>query len=329
MYRSKYQPTFTSILAHDIEQYLAEKRVFGCKYETESRYLQQFDHVMNEYGITSPDLPRDLIDTWISKRPNESPQTQASRCIIVRQFTLYLKRQGHMPYVPTGHLVEKQRKTFVPYIFNQEEIHSLFTFIDQIRADPRSLRRTMIIPLVFRLLYGCGLRLDEALQLHVQDVDQTCELLTIRQTKFLKDRLVPVAPSVTERLREYCARYHVNSSRNDWFFPAPDGGVWSERAIYDIFRQSLHACGIPHGGRNRGPRLHDFRHTFACHRLAHWLKEGMAVDLALPILATYLGHESIYRTQLYLHLFPQLYPDITSKLTIFCGTIIPTLEVTP
>lgn len=328
MHRHEYQPTFESALAADLQQYLAEKRVFGCRYDKAARYLTHVDRILVERGITSPDLPRDLIDAWCAKRPNESPRTQAERSTVVRQFTCYLKRQGHAPYVPTGHLLAKRRDTFVPYIFSTEEIGRLFVVLDQTRSHPRAPHRAVIVPLVFRLLYGCGLRLSEALHLRVRDVDVTRGLLTIRETKFLKDRLVPVAPSVAMRLHQY-GMTHLTSRHDDaWFFPAPDGGEWSPRVFYDLFRQALHQCGISHGGRSRGPRVHDLRHTFACHRLAQWLREGVTVDLALPILSTYLGHESVYRTQRYLHLFPQLYPEITAKLTAFCGTVIPTSEVT-
>ena len=183
--------------------------------------------------------------------------------------------------------------------------------------------------MVFRLLYGCGLRISEALHLRIRDVDGAQGLLTIRDTKFRKDRLVPVAPSLTRRLQDYEQRIFATRAPDAFFFQAPDGGAWSSRVWYDIFRHALSQCDIAHRGRGQGPRIHDLRHTFACHRLAQWLRDGMAVDLALPILSTYLGHESVYQTQRYLHLFPQLYPEIASRLASYCGTVIPGEEVTP
>ncbi|MFZ4397306.1 MAG: tyrosine-type recombinase/integrase [Kiritimatiellia bacterium] len=321
--------TFTSALAPYFAQHIAEKRVLGCRYTSVETALRELDRYLLNQGVTHPDFTREFLDTWIARRPNESPGTQASRFTVVRQFCLFLERQGHAPYIPTGHLLAKRRQTFVPYIFSTDEIGHLFAVLDQTRSHPRAPQRAVIVPLVFRLLYGCGLRISEALHLRVCDVDVTRGLLAIRETKFLKDRLVPVAPSVATRLQQYYTTHRTQSHDDAWFFPAPDGGEWSPQVFYDLFRHALRQCGISHGGRSRGPRLHDLRHTFACHRLAQWLRAGVAIDLALPILSTYLGHESMYRTQRYLHLFPQLYPDITAKLTAYCGTVIPSLEVTP
>lgn len=321
--------TFQSALAPDLTQHLAEKRIFGCRYVAAETHLRAFDRYLAEQDVTQPHLTRELLDAWIARRPNESPRTQASRCTAVRQFCLFLERQGHAPYIPTGHLLAKRRDNFVPYIFSTEEIGHIFAVLDQTPSHPRAPHRAVIVPLVFRLLYGCGLRISEALHLRVEDVDVARGLLTIRNTKFLKDRLVPVAPTVAVRLQQYATTYRIACHADAWFFPAPDGGEWSPQVFYDLFRHALHQCGISHGGRSRGPRVHDLRHTFACHRLAQWLRDGVAVDLALPILSTYLGHESVYRTQRYLHLFPQLYPDITLKLSAYCGTVIPTPEVTP
>jgi site-specific recombinase XerD len=321
--------TFSSALAPYLTQHLAEKRVLGCHYTAAAITLRVFDRYLLEQGVTHPDLTRELLDAWITRRPHESPATQAGRCTVVRQFCLFLERQGHAPYLPTSHLLAKRYQTFVPYIFSIEEIGRVFAVLDQTRSHPRAPHRAVIIPLVFRLLYGCGLRLSEALHLRVRDVDVTRGILAIRETKFLKDRLVPVAPSVGTRLARYYGEYMIGRDNTDWFFPAPDAGEWSPRVFYELFRTALRQCGISHGGRCRGPRVHDLRHTFACHRLAQWLRAGVAIDLALPILSTYLGHESMYRTQRYLHLFPQLYPDITAKLAIYCGTVIPTPEVTP
>lgn len=320
---------FHSALATSFQQHVAEKRAFGCRYHAAAQYLQQFDRYLAEQAVTYPNLSRTLLEGWLAKRPNESPGTQALRHTAVRQFCLFLERHGATPDVPTGHVLARKDHSFVPYIFSQDEIRALLTVLDTLTPHPRSPQRALVVPLVFRLLYGCGLRVSEALHLRVGDVDCARNLLTIRETKFLKDRLVPMAPSLTARMQRYAAALPPHQAADSWFFPAPDGGAWCQRVFADRLRWALQQCAIPYLGQHRGPRLHDFRHTMACHRLAYWLREGMAVDLALPILSTYLGHESVYRTQRYLHLFPQLYPDITAKLTAYCGTVIPTPEVTP
>ena len=326
MIPSERPVVFRGELAPLFRQHLAEKRAFGCRYRHEERGLRAFDRYLSDHGVLDPNFTQDLIEDWIAKRPNESSSTQAGRFTILRQFCLFLERQGYAPSIPNGYMLARPDKSFVPYVFSQREIRSLFHIIDAVRSHPRATKRGIIVPLVFRLLYGCGLRISEALHLRIRDVDLQQEILSIRETKFLKERLVPVAPALASRLLSYASTSLDGSAADAFFFPAPDGGVWSEQVFYYLFRDALQKCGIPHYGKGHGPRVHDLRHTFACHRLAHWLHDGVSVDLALPILSTYLGHESVYRTQRYLHLFPELYPDITARLGMYCNSVIPIVE---
>jgi integrase/recombinase XerD len=107
------------------------------------------------------------------------------------------------------------------------------------------------------------------------------------------------------------------------FFPAPHGGCYSRHAAYMTFRSMLRVSKIPHGGRGHGPRIHDIRHTFAVRRLEAWYREGVDVGTKLPVLATYLGHESIAGTQRYLQLTAAICPEISSTLEQRYGAIIP------
>jgi integrase/recombinase XerD len=176
-----------------------------------------------------------------------------------------------------------------------------------------------VMPALFRVLYACGLRIGEALRLQVRDVDLAAGVFTIREGKFRKDRLVPISPSLQAHLQ----RYHASMGERDTFFPAPDGGIYSHHAPYTMFRRMLRAAKIPHGGRGQGPRVHDFRHTFAVRRLEAWYREGVDLSSKLPVLSTYLGHESLQGTQRYLQLTASLLPDIALALERRYGTIIP------
>jgi len=176
------------------------------------------------------------------------------------------------------------------------------------------------MPEIFRLLYCCGMRVGEVLQLKVEDVDLGSGVLSVREGKFHKDRLVPMAPSVTMRLRRYAS---VLGNSAAFFFPAPDGGHYSKVTVYQVFRQLLRVCHIPHGGRGRGPRLHDLRHSHAVHKLESWYRQGADLGVKLPLLSTYMGHTSLVGTQRYLHLTPEIFPDIITRLDQFTGHVIP------
>jgi integrase len=178
------------------------------------------------------------------------------------------------------------------------------------------------MPEIFRLLYGSGFRLGEVLNLRVRDVDLNQGIVTVRQGKFRKDRLVPLALSLVNRLRTYAAGFG-NRPPDALFFPAPNGRAYRLRTVYGLFRTLLLQCGIPHGGRGKGPRVHDLRHGFAVHTLLRWYREGVDPNAKLPLLATYLGHQHLSGTQRYLHLTAELFPEVMARVDAAFGDVIP------
>src|SRR5437868_5231401 len=107
------------------------------------------------------------------------------------------------------------------------------------------------------------------------------------------------------------------------FFPGPSGGPFALRTVYTLFRELLLQCGIPHAGRGKGPRIHDYRHLFALHTLRRWYRAGEDLDAKLPLLATYLGHQHLAGTQRYLHLTAEIFPEITARMNAAFGEVIP------
>lgn len=313
---------YHSVLAPVIECFIDEKRACGYKFVTERIALCTLDGFLVEQNLATLELPRALVECWIAKRPHESPNTLRCRIGLTRRFGEFMARQGYPAYVPAARCAPKASSPFVPRIFTYDEIQQLLTSADRLQSDWRSPRRHLVMPTLFRVLYGCGLRLTEATQLRVGDVDLDTGVLTIRQGKFHKDRLVPLAHSLSHRLIQY-AKLTDHRDAAAVFFPAPDGGSYHPRAIYHTFRRLLWDCRIPHGGRGKGPRVHDIRHSFACHRLERWYREGADLNAKLPVLATYLGHRSIAATQRYLQLTAALFPDLSERLEQRFGHVIP------
>lgn len=313
---------FKSPLGEMMSRFIKEKQSYGYRYETESQAIGHFDRFLCEIDLRSMELPRHIIDRWIAKRPHERPRTHQSRISIVRQLALYLSRQGLNAYVPEVKVTFVNRMDFVPYIFRHEEIKRLLEASDRLPSHPCGPLRHLIMPEIFRLLYCCGMRLNEVLNLRVADVNLIEGILTVRMGKFKKDRLVPMAPSMTVRLRKY-SMVMGERKPDDLFFPAPDGGPYSKGALSYIFRSLLRECGIPYRGKGRGPRLHDVRHSFAVHRLESWYRQGADFGNKLPVLATYMGHKDLTGTQRYLRLTPEIFPEITKRLEKVVGHIIP------
>jgi integrase/recombinase XerD len=315
-------PTFHSTLAPWIEKFIAGKQACGYKYFAESESLRRLDRFLREHGLETPALPRALVEHWIAKDPNESPRTQRARIGLVRRLAIFLLHHGCPAYVPEARLTAKEPSPFVPHIFSREEIRKFLEAADAIPVDPRFPLRHRVLPAIFRVLYGCGPRIGEVVALRVGEVDLLTGILVVREAKNRKDRLVPLTPSLGQYLRRYADSLGVRPSEVP-FFPAPDGGPYHRSTIYHAFRQILWRCRISHGGRGHGPRLHDLRHTFAVHRLAQWYREGADLNALLPVLATYLGHQSVIETQLYLRLTAELFPDLSARSEAAFGHIIP------
>ena len=235
---------------------------------------------------------------------------------------MYMCRLGYPADVPDRSLTAKGSAGFSPRILTHAEVQQLLHAVDQLTPTAHAPLRHLIMPEVFRLLYGCGFRLGEVLHLRVADVDLDRGILTVREGKFGKDRLVPPALPLVQRLQKYAAGFGARPP-DAYFFPSPHGGPWSHSAVYRLYRELLLRCGIAHAGRGKGPRVHDLRHAYAVHTLLRWYREGADLDAKLPVLATYLGHQSLAGTQRYLHLTAELFPEITVRANAAFGDVIP------
>jgi site-specific recombinase XerD len=320
--------TLRSPLADFIREYIAERRAIGYRCEEDARILRRLDHFLAEQGLTVPELPREIVNQWLAKTPHERPRTRAARVAMTRHFARFLVDRGMVAFVPARVRTESTGMDFTPRIFTRAEVGSLLACVDRLPTSPHSPRRHLVMPELFRVLYGCGLRISEALNLTVTDVDLDQGVLLVREGKFGKDRFVPVSTGLADRLRRYAGVLDREGDRGPAFFPKQDGSHYTKRGVYEVFRSMLREAGIPHGGRGRGPRLHDLRHTFATHRLEDWYRQGADLAAKLPVLSTYMGHQSITGTQRYLRLTPALFPDVVASVEAFVGPSLPRREPT-
>jgi integrase len=219
---------------------------------------------------------------------------------------------------------------YVPHIYTDAELAALFAQTDRCHYCSEVPLRHLVMPVLFRTIYACGLRCSEARLLHVADVDIDTGVLQIRDAKGGKDRQVPVSGPLRERLARYQAQVAGQPGRREWFFPGtrPDQPLTLGN-VYHNFRRFLWQAGISHGGPGHGPRVHDLRHSMAVNNLRSWFAAGRDVGALLPVLQTYLGHSSIADTAYYLHLTAESYPDITTRVQLMIGDIVPPVLAGP
>jgi site-specific recombinase XerD len=314
---------YKSAFAVHMAAFIHYKRAQGLKYTAVPLSLRSFSKFLAEKKVDGTSISKELVEEWCSFRPNENRLTQARRIIETTQFLNYLSENGVSVYLPRKMRKCKTKASFVPYIFSQEELCQFFCECDRIRARKPSVIPA-ILPVLFRLLLGCGLRISEALELTHSDVDLENGLLTVRMSKYNKDRVVPLSASMLTVLRDYNYEYHkLPKSDSAPFFTHRDGRAFKADNIYAWYRKVLWSAGISHGGRGCGPRVHDFRHTFSVYSLKSMTDKGMDIYCALPILSAYLGHASISATGKYVRLTQDMFPEIVTKTSAIAAYIIP------
>jgi integrase/recombinase XerD len=315
---------FTSPLGPQIERFLAHKNALGFAYDREKAFLHEFDC----FALREPNdfVSENLVRIYLSAFP---PSTRPHRLTLTRQLTRFLLFEEPRTFMPPTRFLGIHRRSPVIRVLSREEASRFLDACDHL-PQASSLARRVVHSAALRLLLLTGLRCGEALGLMNQDVDLNRSTLTV-QGKYGKTRFVPIAADLTERLQDYhktVTRQLKSSRPTDAFFPCPDGHRPTPRcSLYKSFRCVLRIAGIEHGGRGKGPRLHDARHSFAVLRLLTWYESDADLRTKLPQLATYLGHVGMTTSQVYLHLTRDLAGEVIRRQMSRFGDLI--TEVSP
>ena len=256
-------------MAGAITALVAEKRAVGYKYDAEERVLARFAAFCASRfpELEAPD--RASAEAWIAaaRQRGVKPATLHGLAAPVRELARWLGRRGVPAYIlPAGALPRPAR--YVPHIYTDQELAALFAQTDRCHYDSQVPFRHLVMPVLFRTIYACGLRASEARLLRFADVDLETGVLTIRNGKGGKDRQVPVSAPLRERLASYHAQI-AGRTGGDWFFPGRNGLPLTLMNVNRNFRRFLWQARIPHGGRGHGPRVHDLRHTMAVNNLRY------------------------------------------------------------
>lgn len=288
-------------LRKSLEDYLALRRGLGAKLHAEGVRLTKFVSFMEERK--SPYITTRLALDWAQQTSARYP---IKRLTMVRGFAKYLAGFDKRTEVPPRDCLSRKFARSRPYIYSDEEIQHLLRAAWRYRRDkPRGTYYCLL-----GLLTVSGLRIGEAIRLQIQDVDLNNGILTIRDTKFGKSRLVPIHPTTVKELRAYWNRrgawLRLGNKSSSHFFMTRKGTPPSHHAIYVAFRRLSVDIGLRKVTSGSGPRIHDFRHRFAVKTLINWYRSGKNTEVLLPALATFLGHVSVESTYWYLTEYPEL-----------------------
>jgi integrase/recombinase XerD len=292
-------------LSKAIEAYIAYKRSLGMSFRSEAVRLHAFIKSVGNGDMRQvrPQAVRRYLDGngrvtsfWFAKY-----HTLAA-------FYRYAVARHYVRKNPLPRSKPQTPEKFQPYIYSNEDMRKLIDAAD-LRHRSVWLLKPDTVRTLLLLLYGTGLRISEALRLNLGDFDRGSAVLTIRETKFFKSRLVPIGPDLRRLLEAYIDQQWPRVQRTE---TTPLlGTIKNERILRQtaelVYKRLREEAGVhrPTSARFQ-PRLHDFRHTFAVVRLVTWYREGKNVQRLLPHLTTYLGHGRIQDTARYLSMTTEL-----------------------
>ena len=316
--------TFKSRFATRIQEFIAQKNALGFGYLESSRLLRDFDRFCLTYFPDADSLTENLCLAWATKKDTEGNNTFRNRMMPVREFARYLNRNGETAYVLPPDIARKDTP-YAPYIYTEAEILTIWDVLDHLIPRSGFPVRQFVIPAMVKLLYCCGLRPAEARRLRVGDVDMDKGRLNIMESKQHRSRIVMMTDDVAEMLSDCNTAVSAVMPDREPFFPNSEGGFYGKRGLEKTFRQTLMKAGIDGTGR-RSPRLYDFRHTFATHRLYHWMCEGKDLNAMLPYLSAYMGHAQLSDTYYYIHLVPGLMEEMSDFAFSSAEVLLPEVE---
>ena len=316
---------YTSVLAEEILSYLKLRESQGHQHLRERHYFVSLDRYLATENVTEKELPAPVVEGWLQSLSSEmSVNTKVVYISHYSQFAKYLHTLGLTVFVPERPINDK---SYTPYVFAETEIERIFESADSLANRYRKSKFiTQQFPTLLRILYGCGLRLDEALGLQISDVDMESSVLLVRNAKGNRDRLVPMDISLANVIGQYISHNRKNSSKNTLLFANSKDERHSGTTMRHWFNRTLEASGIEKPDLPRYSRnicLHCFRHTFAVHSFRKQDLAGIDMYSASPLLSTYMGHAKVYGTETYLHMTAENSADIIEKTTAYTSGLFP------
>jgi integrase len=298
---------------------VASRHAGGYRFKIQERVLRQFaDHCRRE-GYPDGSITKEAVDGFLYGRHLRSATVRRNE-LALRQLAEYAQAVGwdaHIPAASTRVRVRHQP----PYVFSDDEVRRLFAAIDS-QAMSCFSNKALVDPVLFRVLYDAGLRVSEALNLTLSDVDTSAGTLRIRDSKNGQSRTVPVTSRLAATLDAYTAAAHPAPERSDHvFYSRAAGRPINQATVYTRFRGYLADADIPHF--IGGPHPHSLRHGFAVANLRRWAASGADLSVMLPYLACYMGHADLRGTQYYLRLTADAYPEVIAQAQIRFGYVIP------
>lgn len=317
---------FSGPLAAELTDFTATLEASAVANKTLLTKLRALDRFSQERTLVSGTLDEAFARAWLAPCESRGPNTRLARYHLLRRFCRFLAKRRPQTFIPGESLRPRRRPAAQPHIYSREEIRLLLHGALSLRdwAGPHHCPiRSRTMHAIILLLVTAGLRISEALHLTLKDVDLAGGVLSIRQSKFRKSRLVPLSKGTADMMRCYRQLRDAVApiGLDEAFFVSGRRKAYGIGWVERMFREVAIAAGL-RGPTGRGPRLHDLRATFAVTRLLQWYRDGDNVMNRLPLLSTYLGHARVSDTEIYLPITTALLEQANTRFHAFARDVL-------
>lgn len=289
-----------------VETYIDYKRSLGMRLRSQAAVLRAFCRHMGDIHVE--DVKAESVLAFVAGTGPVTRRWRNTYTVLAGLYQFAIDR-GFTTKSPLPVSIPHRPPPFEAYVYSVDELERLLAATDILQSVLSPLL-AMTMRSMLLLLYGTGMRIGEALSLTLQDVDLGGHLITVRDTKFFKTRLVPIGPRLRIALMDYLScrqALPLPAGANSAFLATRTGIHLNYKRVNKLFCRIRRAAGIRREPTARyQPRIHDIRHTAAVHRVVAWYRAGANVQTLLPQLATYLGHVDIRSTQCYLSMTSEL-----------------------
>jgi integrase/recombinase XerD len=290
-----------SPLRQALAGYLTVRRALGYKLARPEKLVGQFLTYLEAAGAATITVEHALA--WATL-PAGDASWHAYRLSAVRGFAAYLRTIDPSAQVPPADLIPWRPRRATPYLYSDSDITALIAAAASLRFPLRVATYQTLIG----LLAVTGMRVSEAIRLDRPDADLHGGVVTVRESKFGKSRLVPLHPTTTAALRSYLQlrdRLHPHPSTAAVFI-SPAGTRLLYCNVHSTFQRLARQAGLQPRSASCRPRIHDLRHSFAVASLLDAYSRGQDGQARLALLSTYLGHVDPAATYWYLSAAPEL-----------------------
>ena len=292
---------FISALAPHIQSMLDYREALGYSRKTHESRLRSLDRFCEANYSDSDTLTQDIVSEWLAEQ-HSGVAGKASTARLLGEYLVAIGKESYVLY----HKYMSYRVNASAYVFTDNELAALFESVDNIKATNDEPFLPDIAPVLFRLIYTCGLRPNEGRELKCENINLKTGEVLITNTKWKKEHLIVMSDDMLELCREYEKSRAIFCRGNEYYFPSWGGGSFRNYQVGYYFRECW-ARANPGIDKSElpGVRVYDLRHRYASAVLNRWLDSGQQLGAKLPYLRVYMGHSSLSETAYYIHLLPE------------------------